>query len=50
MIDESKGKKIIGISGGYRKLFIFEEFNCKVRLMQSPKTSSPHFTPNIKII
>ena len=25
IIDESKGKKIIGISGGYKKLFIFEE-------------------------
>jgi hypothetical protein len=24
MIDESKGKKIIGLSGGYTKLFIFE--------------------------
>lgn len=23
MIDESKGKKIIGLSGGFKKLFIF---------------------------
>ena len=27
MIDESKGKKIIGVSGGHKKLFIFEEEN-----------------------
>jgi len=25
MIEESKGKRIIGISGGAKKLFIFEE-------------------------
>jgi hypothetical protein len=25
MINESKGKRIIGISGGSRKLFVFEE-------------------------
>lgn len=29
MINESKGKKIIGISGGNKKLFIFEEENGK---------------------
>ena len=27
MINESKGKRIIGVSGGSRKLFIFEEEN-----------------------
>lgn len=27
MIPESKGKRIIGISGGNKKLFIFEEEN-----------------------
>lgn len=31
MIDESKGKRIIGISGGHKKLFIFEEENGKLR-------------------
>lgn len=31
MIDESKGKKIIGLSGGSKKLFIFEEETCKIR-------------------
>lgn len=37
MIDESKGKKIIGVSGGHKKLFIFEEENGIKLAIQSPK-------------
>ena len=34
MIGESKGKKITNISGGSKKLFIFEEENCKIKGIQ----------------
>lgn len=37
-IPESKGKKITGIAGGHRKLFIFEEENCRYFEIQKQKT------------
>ena len=49
-IDEFRGRKLINISGGNRKVFLFEEIDGICSFTQKIRTSSPPFMQRMKII